>query len=140
VADAIRDSMEGALINIFAGIPAPTREELDLDKYIANRCYMFGTSGSVIQDMKVVLEKVENGRLDTNCSVDAIAGMAGAVAGLEAVENRSLAGKIIVYPMLHSVGLIPLTEMGHHFPTVGTLLEHGQWTKAAEDELLRVAL
>ncbi len=139
VAEAIRDSTDGALINIFAGIPAPTRQELDLDRYIASRCYMFGTSGSVIRDMRIVLEKVENGRLDTNCSVDAVAGMAGAAAGLEAVENRSLAGKIIVYPMLHSVGLIPLIEMGRRFPTVSNLLKQGQWTKAAEDELLRVA-
>ncbi len=139
VADAIRDSMEGALINIFAGIPAATREELDLDQYIARRCYMFGTSGSVIRDMRVVLEKVEHGRLDTNCSIDAIAGMAGAVAGLKAVENRSLAGKIVVYPMLRCVGLIPLTEMSRHFPSVSALLDHGKWTSAAEAELLRVA-
>ena len=59
VAAAVRDSLPGALINIFAGIPAPTKQDLDLDTYIANSCYMFGTSGSVIRDMKIVLDKVE---------------------------------------------------------------------------------
>ena len=139
VAAAIRDSMSDALINIFAGIPAPTKQELDLDTYIANRCYMFGTSGSVIRDMKIVLKKVESGQLDTNCSVDAISGMAGAIDGIAAVENRTLSGKIIVYPMLHDVGLIPLAELHQKYPTVAAKLENGAWTRTAEEELLRVA-
>ena len=109
VADAITRSTDGTIINIFAGIPAPTKHDLDLDTYIAHRCFMFGTSGSVIEDMKIVLRKVESVTLDTNTSVDAISGMAGATAGIAAIENRTLAGKIIVYPMLHKVGLIPLT-------------------------------
>ena len=77
---------------------------------------MFGTSGSTIRDMKIVLEKVETGQLDTNCSVDAICGMAGATDGIAAVENRTLAGKIIVYPMLHDLGLIPLVDLHKHLP------------------------
>jgi threonine dehydrogenase-like Zn-dependent dehydrogenase len=137
VANAIRDSLPGCLINIFAGIPAPTRQDLDLDTYIASRCYMFGTSGSVIRDMKIVLAKVESGRMDTNCSVDAICGMAGAVDGIAAVENRTLAGKILVYPMLHDLGLIPLAQLHNHLPSVAARLSNGSWCKAAEDELLR---
>jgi threonine dehydrogenase-like Zn-dependent dehydrogenase len=139
VAQAIHDSAEGCIINVFAGIPAATRQDLDLDTYIARRCFLFGTSGSVIRDMKIVLSKVESRQLDTNCSVDAISGMAGAVAGIAAVENRTLAGKIIVYPMLHDVGLIPLAELHKHFPTVAAQLDHGAWCKAAEEELLRQA-
>ncbi len=138
VADAIAKSRQGCLINVFAGIPAPTREKLDLDTYIANRCFMFGTSGSVIRDMKIVLEKIEHRQLDTNSSVDAISGMAGAREGLAAVEDRRLAGKIIVYPMLREFGLMPLTELARNFPTVGEKLAAGQWTLAAEQELLRV--
>src|SRR5262249_50074240 len=128
------------LINIFAGIPAPTKQELDLDTYIANRCYMFGTSGSVIADMKIVLEKVKSRQLDTNSSVDAIGGIAGAGDGIAASENRTLAGKIIIYPMLHDVGLIPLSDLHKHFPTVAARLDKGSWTKSAEQELLRVAV
>jgi threonine dehydrogenase-like Zn-dependent dehydrogenase len=139
VANAIRDSLPGCLINIFAGIPAPTKQDLDLDTYIANRCYMFGTSGSEIRDMKIVLGKVESGRMDTNCSVDAICGMAGAVDGIAAVENRTLAGKILVYPMLHDLGLIPLAQLHKHLPNVAARLSNGSWCKAAEDELLRSA-
>ena len=139
VADAIAKSKEGALINIFAGIPAPIRHDLDLDAYIEKRCFMFGTSGSTIEDMRIVLSKVEGGQLDTNASVDAISGMSGATDGIAAVENRSLAGKIVVYPMLHDLDLIPLTELGNHFPTVAAKLDNGRWTHQAERELLRVA-
>lgn len=139
VSNSIRDSQPGCLINLFAGIPAPTKHELDLDTYIANRCFMLGTSGSTIDDMKIVLKKVTADRLNTNCSVDAVSGMAGATAGITAVENRTLAGKIVVYPMLHDMGLIPLVDLHQHYPTVAAKLVNGQWTKAAEDELLRVA-
>jgi threonine dehydrogenase-like Zn-dependent dehydrogenase len=139
VADAIADSAPGALINIFAGIPAPTKHELDLDAYIRNGCYMFGTSGSRIDDMKIVLGKVASGQLDTNCSVDAVSGMAGAVEGIKAVENRTMAGKIIVYPQLKELGLTPLGELKHRLPTVARELVDGMWTAAAERELLRVA-
>jgi len=139
VGDAIAGSVPGAIINIFAGIPAPTKHELDLDTYIENRLYMFGTSGSVIEDMKIVLKKVESGQLDTNTSLDAISGMAGATNGIKAIEERTLAGKIIVYPMLHDVPLIPLTELHKKYPTVAAKLVNRQWNKAAEQELLRVA-
>jgi len=82
---------------------------------------------------------VERDGFDTNASVDAISGMAGAADGIAAVENRTLAGKIIVYPMLHDVGLIPLTQLHRHFPTVAEKLDDGKWTREAERELLRVA-
>ena len=139
VASSIQDAGEGAIINLFAGIPAPTKHDLDIDSYIEKRCFMFGTSGSTIDDMRIVLKKVERDELDTNASLDAVSGMAGAIDGIACVENRTLAGKIIVYPMLHDVGLIPLAEMDRHFPTVAEKLDRGKWTRAAEEELLRVA-
>ena len=139
VADAIVKADNDCLINIFAGIPAPTKHELDMDAYIERRCFMFGTSGSTISDMKTILRKVEAGQLDTNFSVDAVSGMAGAADGIKAVENRTLAGKIIVYPQLHELGLVPLEKLAEKFPGVADKLDEGQWTLAAEQELLRVA-
>ena len=138
-ANAVRDSAPGCLINIFAGIPAPTRQDRDLDTYIAHRCFMFGTSGSAIRDMKIVLEKVRSGRLDTDLSVDAVSGMAGAVAGIAAVENRTLAGKIVVYPMLRDLDLVPLADMPDRLPAVAAKLDDGRWCLAAEKELLKTA-
>ena len=139
VAEAIQNSVDGCLINIFAGVPASTRQELDLDTYIDRRCFMFGTSGSVIRDMQIVLNKVSCGQLDTNRSIAAISGIAGASDGMKAIRDRTLSGKIIVYPMLHQVGLIPLEELNEHFPSVVEKLDNGMWNKGAEEELLRVA-
>ena len=139
VAAAVDASEDGGLVDIFAGIPAHTRQEIDLDTYIGRRCYMFGTSGSVISDMKVLLGKVSSGQLDTNCSVDAVSGMAGAIEGVAALEKQMMAGKIVIYPMLHDVGLTRLSDLGDRFPTVAAKLEDGQWCKAAEQELLRAA-
>lgn len=138
VAQAVLDSKPGAVINIFAGIPAPVKHEIDLDVYINRRLFMFGTSGSTIDDMKILLGKVTTGQLNTNSSVDAISGMAGAIDGIKAVEDRSMAGKIIVYPMLSDLPLIPLEKLAAHFPTVAAKLENGQWCKEAEEELIRV--
>lgn len=139
VASSIQQATDGAILNIFAGIPAVTRQDLDIDRYIKKRCFMFGTSGSTIEDMRIVLKKVEDNLLDTNASVDAVSGMLGATDGLAAVENRTLAGKIIVYPMLHDVGLLALAELGQHYPSVAAKLNGGKWTGEAEEELLRVA-
>jgi threonine dehydrogenase-like Zn-dependent dehydrogenase len=137
VADAIDRSGPAARINIFAGIPAPIRHELDLDRYIRQGVFMFGTSGSRIEDMQAVLEKVTAGTLDTNASVDAICGMAGAIDGIRAVEGRTLAGKIIVYPALHDLGLVSLADLPTRLPSVAAKLENGLWTPAAEQELLK---
>lgn len=139
VAGAIEDADDDAIINIFAGIPAPTKHELDLDAYIEKRLFMFGTSGSTIDDMRIVLRKVEDAGFDTNASVDAVSGMAGAIDGIGCLENRTLAGKIIVYPMLHELTLMPLAKLGQQFPTVAEKLDRGKWTREAEAELLRVA-
>lgn len=139
LAKAVLDSAPAALINVFAGIPAPTKHEIDLDACVSRHCFMFGTSGSTIRDMKIVLNKVQTHQLDTNASVDAVSGMAGAKHGIAAVENRTLAGKIIVYPMLHDLPLTPLTDLAKSLPTVAAKLDKGQWTLAAEQELLRVA-
>lgn len=139
VEQAVNGSTDKTLINIFAGIPISVKHDLDLDTYIKNRCFMFGTSGSRLLDMKIVLDKTISGQLDTNCSVDAVSGMAGAIDGIRAVENRTMAGKIIVYPVLKEMGLTSLSELGQSYPTVVEKLNNGIWTKEAEEELLRVA-
>jgi L-sorbose 1-phosphate reductase len=137
VAAAVKNSLPGALINIFAGIPADVKQQLDMDAYIANRCFMFGTSGSRLSDMKQVLQKVVAGKLNTDVSVDAVSGMVGATDGLKAVENRTLSGKVIVYPALVDMPLTILNELSSSHPAIAAKLEHGIWTKQAEDQLLK---
>jgi threonine dehydrogenase-like Zn-dependent dehydrogenase len=138
VAAAVRGAAERGLINIFAGIPATVTGEIDLDAYIKKRLYFIGTSGSTLDDMKRMLAKVESGRLDTNVSVAAISGLEGATEGIRAVENRSIAGKIIVYPACRHLGLVRLEEMDEKMPEVAKLLSEGLWTRNAELKLLEM--
>ena len=139
VSQAILDSMEGGIINIFAGIPATVFHEVDMDAYIEKSLYMVGTSGSTLQDMRIVLGKVLEGKLDTDLSVAAVSGMAGAIEGIRAVENRTVAGKIIVYPELHDMPMTVLSELKDARPEVFQKLDNGQWTEEAEKALLAKA-
>ncbi|MHC4624148.1 MAG: alcohol dehydrogenase catalytic domain-containing protein [Planctomycetota bacterium] len=138
VAQSVRDAAPGGIINIFAGIPASVSGRVDLDAYIQKRLYFIGTSGSVLEDMKRVLAQVESGRLDTNVCVAAVCGLDGAVEGIRAVENRSITGKIIVYPACKGLGLMPLEKLGAEIPQAGKWLTGGLWNKRAEESLLEV--
>jgi len=136
VAASVHSAAERGLINIFAGIPATVTARIDLDTYIEKQLYFIGTSGSTLEDMKQMLEKAESGRLDTNLSVAAVCGLAGATDGIRAVENRSIAGKIVVYPACKDLGLMPLEKMNEKMPQVAEYLNNGLWTRQAEKKLL----
>ncbi|MFC1780947.1 alcohol dehydrogenase catalytic domain-containing protein [Planctomycetota bacterium] len=136
VVEATLAAGQKAIINIFAGIPATVSASIDLNAYIEKQLYYIGTSGSTIDDMKVVLSKVETSRLDTNVSVAAICGLDGAVEGIRAVENRLIAGKIIVFPACKGLGLTTLEELSQKMPEVAKSLNSGLWTKQAELKLL----
>jgi threonine dehydrogenase-like Zn-dependent dehydrogenase len=138
VAASVHSAAERGIINIFAGIAATVTGEIDLDTYIEKRLYFIGTSGSTLDDMKRMLEKAESGRLDTNVSVAAISGLEGATEGIRAVENRSIAGKIVVYPACKGLGLVRLDELNEKMPKVAECLNNGLWNNAAEKTLLKM--
>ena len=108
---------------------------MDLDAYIEKQCYFIGTSGSTLEDMKVVLKKVASRQLDTNLSVAAIAGLDGAVDGIRAVEGNLMPGKIIVYPFARGLKLTALTEAAKEHPAVARALTDGYWNQNAEAAL-----
>ncbi len=58
VVQSVASAAKRGIINIFAGIAAHVTAELDLDAYIAKQLYFIGTSGSTLDDMKLVLAKV----------------------------------------------------------------------------------
>ncbi len=139
VGEAVRLAGAGSRINVFAGFPIRTRAEIDLDRYLELHCHLIGTSGSVISDMVAVLGKLERGELDTNISLDAVCGFEGVADALAAVEGRTSTGKIVVYPSLPELALATLGELETAVPEAAAALDHGRWTRAAEDALLRAA-
>lgn len=137
IAEAVTIAGEGAIVNAFAGIPAGTLAEIDVQGVIERQIFMIGTSGSDVSDMRTVVNKIERGDYDTTISLDSITGMAGFNDAINAVINRTSGGKIMVYPQLHDLPLIALKDLADHLPEVAAKLEGGLWTRAAEEELLR---
>ena len=136
VSQAVDLAGEGAIVNAFAGIPAGTFGDFDLQGIIERRVFMLGTSGSDVSDMRTVLRKIEDGVIDTTISLDAITGMAGFADAIGSVINRTSGGKIMVFPSLHDLGLIRLSELETRLPHVAAKLRNGRWTKEAEEALL----
>lgn len=137
VAQAVEQAAPHAIINIFAGIPAGVSHPIDLDAYIAKQAYFIGTSGSTVEDMRIVLKKVTDRALDTNLSVAAVSGLDGAIDGIRAVEKQTIAGKIMVYPACRGLPLTPLAELSVRHPDVAAKLRDGAWTREAEQALLK---
>jgi hypothetical protein len=122
---------------VFAGIA--TDVPIDLDTYAAKRLYFVGTSGSAVADVRAVAAKVADGRFDTNLPVGAVSGMAGALDGLDAVRDRRIAGKVVVYPALVDLPLLDRGELATRYPGIAPLLSDGCWTGPAEQEPFRLA-
>lgn len=135
---AVKQAAKRAVINIFAGIAATVWHPLTLDVYVEQQAYFIGTSGSDLNDMKIVLRKVESRALDTNLSVAAVSGLDGAVEGIRAVEKQLMPGKILVYPSCTGLGLTPLTKLAEIHPEVAALLDNGAWNLTAEKKLLEI--
>ncbi|WP_022868460.1 alcohol dehydrogenase catalytic domain-containing protein [Schaalia vaccimaxillae] len=140
VSQAVDMLDEGGILNAFAGIPAGTFGEFDLQGIIERKIFMLGTSGSDVSDMRTVLKKIENGIIDTTISLWAITGMAGFGDAINSVMDRTSGGKIMVFPMLHDLGLTPVSQLADKLPEVAAKLDdQGLWTKAAEEALLATA-
>jgi L-sorbose 1-phosphate reductase len=135
-AAAVLSAGKRAIINIFAGIPDTMTAKINLDAYIEKQMYFVGTSGSVLEDMKRELAKLESGVLDTNISVAAVCGLDGVLDGIRAIENRSIAGKIIAYPVCKGLPLTMIAKMTEKLPEVAACLDNGIWTAQAEQKLL----
>ncbi len=136
MAQAVQWAGPGAIVNAFAGIPAGTYAEIDLQHLVADQVYLLGTSGSDITDMATVLRKIESEVVDTTVSLDAVCGMAGFLDAIRSVMERTSGGKIMVFPSLPDLGLVRLADLPQQLPQVAAQLRDGRWTKAAEDTLL----
>jgi threonine dehydrogenase-like Zn-dependent dehydrogenase len=132
----------GGVVNVFAGLTRGTEALLDLNPVIDGRQIRFvGSSGSSIADMRSMLVLVEQGALDTNRTVAAIAGLDGVYDGIYAVSQGTFPGKVVVYPHITGLGLTPLTDLRQRLPQVYARLGPGEaWTIEAEEELLRLLL
>lgn len=141
IAEAVPLLAQDGVCNVFAGLPRGTTTPVDLSGVALRNVRFIGSSGSKISDMQRVLDKVRQGELTTRRSVAAISGMAGAKEGLRAVAEGRFAGKVVVFPQIPELDLVPLPELKAVLPSVYAKLEAGRyWTNEAEAALLHNAV
>jgi hypothetical protein len=127
------------VMNIFAGISRGNYSEIDLNDLIFNNKRIIGHSASTVEDMKLMLNEVETGKLSTNRSVSAIGSLEAVPDGLEAVLSGKFPGKIVIFPNIGQLPLTSLKDLESILPSVYSKLEKGKiWSKEAEIELLEM--
>ena len=125
------------MLNFFAGVPNGTEIEIDLNNLFLNNMQLTGTSGSSVDDQKIVISKTLSHQLSTNLSVAAIGGLKEAVAGMAAMMAGTFTGKIIIYPQLEDLPLLSMSEVVEKYPKVAEKMGANQsWSKAAEQVLI----
>ncbi len=131
----------GSLLNIFAGVARGTKCTMKLEDIYLRNIRWVGSSGSFISDMRETLRLAEAGELLTGNAVAAIGGLNAAYHGLELVKGQAVPGKIVIYQQIEDLPITRLHELKDTLPTVAAKLRDGKyWTKAAEEELLRLKL
>jgi threonine dehydrogenase-like Zn-dependent dehydrogenase len=141
VAGAVMLLAPDGVMNIFAGLPKGTKAPIDLRLVAQKRIRFTGSSGSMIRDLRNMLNAAEAGNLDPNLSVAAVSGLNDAKKGIEGVMNQTYPGKIVVYPQILDFPLTALAELRTVLPKVYALLGPNEsWTVAAEAEFLKELL
>ena len=141
IADASNYLAPNGVMNVFAGVARGTLAALDLSGAYLQGKRVIGHSASLMSDFELVLDKTNSGELSPNRSVAAVGSLSAAYAGLKAVKEASLAGKVVIYPNIKEMPLTTLAELKDKLPTVHARLNaRDEWTKAAEEEFLRLML
>ena len=141
IADAATNLGEKGVMNIFAGVPRGMMASLDVSGAYLKNTRVIGHSASVMDDMQLVLQKTYAGELAPSRSVAAVGSLSAAKDGLKAVKDATLAGKVVIFPNIKDFPLTSLPELAEKLPSVyAKMNERHEWTKAAEDEFLRLML
>ena len=141
ISEAATHLAPGGVMNVFAGVARGTIVSLNASNFYLNNTRVIGHSASLMSDFQLVLEKTVGGELFPNRSVAAIGSLSAAVAGLRAVKDATLAGKVVIYPNIKEMPLTTLEELKDMMPTVYQKLnERQEWTNEAEEEFLRLML
>jgi len=96
VADVVADSAQlladGGVYNIFAGVARGVKACLDVNAICGRGVRFFGSSGSSLADIRLTLEQMESGQLQTRASLAAIGGMKAAHEGIKALMEARFPG------------------------------------------------
>lgn len=128
------------LVNVFAGIARGTMVRVDYNRIVNENIRFIGHSGSALDDMKLTLESIESNVLNANRTVAAVGSLHHGREGLEAVQNATYPGKVVIFNHIKELPVTPITDFKEKFPSVYALFNKGEWTNEAEKEFLRLML
>ncbi len=129
-------SPEGMLV-LFAGVPNGTMAPLNVSDIYLHNAQFTGTSGSRLSDQARVIQKTLDGELSPNRSVAAVGGIEAAHDGIRAMMEGRYAGKVVIFPQVHDLPLMGLSELKERYPDIGAKLAPGDvWTPEAEQALI----
>jgi threonine dehydrogenase-like Zn-dependent dehydrogenase len=127
---------DGMLV-LFAGVPNGTMAPLDMSVIYLHNAQYTGTSGSTMDDQRMVVRKTLAGDLSPNRSVAAIGGIEAAQDSVQAMLDGSYPGKIVVFPQVTGVPLTGVSELRETMPHIAQHLGPGDvWTYEAEQALI----
>lgn len=139
---AMKRVRQYGVVNLFAGFKRGTGP-LNMGDIHYDQLTVTGNSGSRIEDMEIVLRKVEAGELDTDSSVYAVVGLKAAKQAIQAVADAQATNKVLIYPQLPHLPFLPITELPKHIafpPEVAERVRAGYWSAAAEAAFLETGL
>jgi len=141
ISDAATHLAAKGVMNIFAGVARGTMADLDLSDVYRKDVRVIGHSASTIDDLRLMLNQAEQGQLSPNRSVAAVGSLSAARDGLQAVQDTTFPGKVVIYPNICDMPLTAITELKDTLPSAYAKLRDGrEWTVEAEQEFLRQML
>jgi threonine dehydrogenase-like Zn-dependent dehydrogenase len=127
---------EGMLV-FFAGAAIGTIIKVNINDIFLHNMQLTGTSGSTMNDQRLVIQKTMEGKLSPILSVAAVGGIEAALDGLNALMTGKYTGKVVIFPQLSNLPLIGLAELKEKYPDIGEKLgENNSWTVDAEKALI----
>lgn len=125
---------DGTLV-LFSGTRYGQFGPLPLGQVAWHGATITASSGSSAADQRRVLDKVSRGEALPDFNVAAIGGLLATREGLEAVKTGKFPGKVVIYPGLHDLPLLALTELARWDQELSDHVAHHGWSREAEEML-----
>jgi threonine dehydrogenase-like Zn-dependent dehydrogenase len=142
VVECSRLLARSGVINLFAGLKRGTLAPLDAWQiYGPRQARLLGHSGSGLDDQVAIIRRAAAGELVPERLMVAVAGLRHVPEGLQAMDEATYPGKIVVFPQIADFPLSSLSDLGDRLPEVYAKLDEGRfWTRAAESAFLEALL
>lgn len=129
---------DNGTLNLFSGTRYGQFGQLPLGRVAAANVSVIASSGSSVKDQIRVLKKIGLQEAMPDFNVAAIGGLLAAKQGVEAVKVGRFAGKVVIYPQLKSLPLLPLDELDRWDVELGEHVARRGWSREAEIMLERL--